>query len=145
MPEAVSWPRVQVVEFQASTAAFLARLHEHGPGTLAANLPGGLEALRHHQEQMESMVKQRKQLALAEHLFDLGQTFYSELSKARFHRGLELSIPRSLFCAAVLRPCLTQACIHLAGGERTKAPGKRVQCVCLSYGLAAHVLGLPVE
>ncbi|KAK9825454.1 hypothetical protein WJX81_002895 [Elliptochloris bilobata] len=72
----------QVAEFQTSTGAFLARLHEHGPGTLAANLPVGLEALHHFQEQMEIMAKQREQLALAEHLFDLGQTFYPALSKA---------------------------------------------------------------
>ena len=73
----------QVVEFQAATAAFLASLLEQGPGRHAADLPAGLEALRRFQKQLEAMAKQREQLALAEHLFDLEQTFYQELSKVR--------------------------------------------------------------
>ncbi len=72
-----------MVEFQAATAAFLARLLEQGPGRHAADLPAGLEALRRFQKQLEAMAKQREQLALAEHLFDLEQTFYQDLSKVR--------------------------------------------------------------
>ena len=75
--------QTQVVEFQAATAAFLARLLEQGPGRHAADLPAGLEALRQFQKQTEAMAKQREQLALAEHLFDLEQTFYLDLSKVR--------------------------------------------------------------
>ena len=114
--KAVTWLCAQVAEFQASTAAFLARLHEHGPGTHAANLPAGLEALRHYQEQMESMVKQREQLALAEHLFDLGQTSYPELSKARWQQGLYSE--HSLACCLRRFVARLDAGMHCAGRQK---------------------------
>ena len=72
---------MQVVEFQASTVAFLARLLEQGPSSFASDLPAGLDALRRFQKLADELSKEREQLALAEHLFDLERTIYPDLSK----------------------------------------------------------------
>jgi hypothetical protein len=73
--------RAQVATFQAATAAFFARLACEGPGTLAHDLPAGLDALRRFQGLAAEMAKEREQLVLAESLFDLEQTLFPELSK----------------------------------------------------------------
>ncbi len=71
----------QVATFQAASTAFFARLHSEGPGTLAHDLPAGLDALRRFQGLAAEMAKEREQLVLAESLFDLEQTLFPELSK----------------------------------------------------------------
>lgn len=153
-----------MVEFQAATAAFLASLLEQGPGRHAADLPAGLEALRRFQKQAEAMAKQREQLALAEHLFDLEQTFYQDLSKVRAGgvRPLFCVYPQKLnFCFSSPSPDLTPLCIctmHaetcvsclrpqfvFAGRKRAQTPSKRVRHICLTHGLAAHFLSLPLD
>ena len=91
------------------------------------------------------MARQREQLALAEHLFDLGQTFYPELSKARLPQGPSVLHCKTIFARLFGGQACTQERIFLAGRDRAEAPGERVRRVRLPYGLAAHVLGLPVE
>ncbi len=52
-----------------------------GPGLPTIELPRGLELLHDYQEELESALKQREQLVLAEKLFDMDITSYPNLAQ----------------------------------------------------------------
>lgn len=66
---------------QAKTAELWERFRASGPGLPSVPLPQGMEALHRFQDDLDSALKQREQLALAEKLFNMPITSYPQLAQ----------------------------------------------------------------
>ncbi len=73
--------RAQVADFATYTAELWERFKDTGPGLPTIELPRGLELLHEFQGELDTALKQREQLVLAEKLFDMPITSYPHLSQ----------------------------------------------------------------
>lgn len=65
---------------QAFTSELWERFRSTGPGLPSVLLPQGLESLHRFQDDLDTALKQREQLALAEKLFNMPSTSYPHLA-----------------------------------------------------------------
>jgi hypothetical protein len=97
-------------------AELLTRFQAEGPGLPTVQLATGLQLLQSFQAELDSAVRQREQLTLAEKLFDMETSSFPSLSEVR--AGLASSaccMDPMLRCASMCVPvlqCYQRAAAH---------------------------------